>query len=665
MAKGWLTKHLRLLFFLAVLVPGVLLSVVAVRSIGREEAFLEKRFQENLDAELVHVVSLMRDEIGRIQAELEATVPAVAGGDVRPILDGWKVRSPLVRVPFLVAPDYRILWPTWDEAGAGDERAFLDSNREFVTDQAAVPYFQNIALVYKDQLLSEEATLMAKEKKAGEEAKPASAPAEGDRLKQVVARPAVADPSVALPSPAGLRREAVAADAKKDKLNEVQTEQRAVAEFERSPDLRQRVYDEAAVKGQQTQARTVTPGLTRSPQKSEVSGRPPASIFISELRKFSEITAGRSAGLIPRVIEEKLSLIFWKRDAGGGFIGCVVADDEFRARLVGRLPAVLSPARILTVLDESGRPLLMPSEGADRDWRRPAAAREVSELLPRWETVAYPTDPSSLADRARTTRGVLGGLILLFLVSIVSGGMMVMSTLRSEMNLARQKTTFVTNVSHELKTPLTSIRLFAEMLKEGRQPDADRQRKYLGLMVSETERLTRLINNVLDFSKMERGQKSYAKKPLEAARVAEDVVESQRPRLEHNGFTVSFADAAGGALVDADEEALKQALLNLLSNAEKYSGPAKLIDVEVAAGSGVALMRVMDRGVGVPPSEAKKIFKEFYRVDRSLASEAHGSGLGLTIAQRIVRDHGGDIRCLPREGGGSVFEVSLPAVEPS
>ncbi|NTU51689.1 MAG: HAMP domain-containing histidine kinase, partial [Candidatus Aminicenantes bacterium] len=328
-------------------------------------------------------------------------------------------------------------------------------------------------------------------------------------------------------------------------------------------------------------------------------------------------------------------------------------------------PAVLSPARILTVLDESGRPLLMPSEGADRDWRRPAAAREVSELLPRWETVAFPTDPSALADRARTTRGVLGGLILLFLVSIVGGGMMVMSTLRREMNLARQKTTFVTNVSHELKTPLTSIRLFAEMLKDGRQPDADRQRKYLGLMVSETERLTRLINNVLDFSKMERGQKSYAKKRLEAARVAEDVVESQRPRLEHNGFTVSFADAGSGALVDADEEALKQALLNLLSNAEKYSGPAKLIDVEVAVGSGLALMRVMDRGVGVPPSEAKKIFKEFYRVDRSLASEAHGSGLGLTIAQRIVHDHGGDIRCLPREGGGSVFEVSLPIVEPS
>lgn len=688
MAKGWFAKHIRLLFFLAVLVPGVLLSVVAVRSINREEAFLEKRFQESLDAELLHVVSMMRDEIGRIRAELEDTAPAIPGGAVpggglRPVLDGWKARSTLVRVPFLVAADSRILWPTWDEARAGDERDFLDSNREFVTDQRAIPYFQNIALVYKDQLTEEtaltaakekpvgaDATAMSSEKKTEDQAKPASPPAERDRIKQVVSRSAVVEPSVAqppagAPQEAGVRREGVAADAKRDKFNEVQTEQRALAEFEKSPGLRQRVYDEAAAKGQQTQTRTVTPSLSLSPQKNEAPGRPPASIFISEPRKFSEITAGQSAGLIPRLIDERLSLIFWKREAGGGFVGCVVDDDEFRARLVGRLPAVLSPARVLTVLDESGQPLLTPAESAGRDWRRPAAAREVSELLPRWETVAYPTDPSALAHRAHTTRVVLGGLILLFLVSIISGGLMVMTTLRSEMNLARQKTTFVTNVSHELKTPLTSIRMFSEMLKDGRQPDGEKQRKYLGLMVAETERLTRLINNVLDFSKMERGRKSYTKKRLEVSRLVEDVVESQRPRLEHDGFAIGFVDEAGGAAVEADEEALKQALLNLLSNAEKYSGPARRIDVEAARGPGAVLIRVMDRGVGVPPAEAKKIFKEFYRVDRSLSSEAHGSGLGLTIAQRIVRDHGGDILCLPREGGGSVFEVSIPTGEPS
>ncbi|MDH4197707.1 MAG: ATP-binding protein [Candidatus Aminicenantes bacterium] len=662
MAAGWLSKHLRLLFFLAVLVPGVLLSIIAVRSINREEAFLEKRFQANLDAELVHVVSLMRDEIGRAQAELETTVPAVNAGDLRSVLDGWKARSALVRVPFLVAADYRILWPTLQEARSDDERAFLNSNREFVTDRTSIPYFQNIALAYKDQITEESALTAAKEKKADEGAKPASAPAEGGRRLQV-APASVAQPSPAPPS--GVRSTVVGASAQRDKLTEVQTEQRALAEFEKSPNLRQRVYDEAAAKGQQTQTRNVTPGLSLSPQKNEAPSRPPASIFISELRKFSEITAGRNAGLIPRFMAEKLSLLFWRREPGGGFVGCVVADDEFRARLVGRLPAVLSPARVLTVLDESGQPLLTPAEGASRDWRRPLVAREVSELLPRWETVAYPADPSALASQARATRLVLGVLIGLLLVSLLSGGTMVMSTLRSEMNLARQKTTFVTNVSHELKTPLTSIRMFAEMLKEGRQPDADKQRNYLGLMVSETERLTRLINNVLDFSKMERGQKSYTKKRLEAARLVEDVVESQRPRLEHDGFSVSFDDSSGGALVEADEEALKQALLNLLSNAEKYSGPAKLVDVEAAPGDGAVLVRVMDRGIGVPPAEAKKIFKEFYRVDHSLSSEAHGSGLGLAIAQRIVRDHGGDIRCLPREGGGSVFEVSLPTVEPS
>jgi signal transduction histidine kinase len=142
--------------------------------------------------------------------------------------------------------------------------------------------------------------------------------------------------------------------------------------------------------------------------------------------------------------------------------------------------------------------------------------------------------------------------------------------------------------------------------------------------------------------------------------LAEAVVENERIRLEHAGFSVAFANAAGPAVVEADEEALRQALLNLLSNAEKYSASEKSIEVEIARADGSIRIDVKDRGIGIPLSEADKIFKEFYRVDQSLAARVPGSGLGLTIARRIARDHGGDIEYRPRDGGGSVFRIILP-----
>ncbi|MBN1938957.1 MAG: HAMP domain-containing histidine kinase, partial [Candidatus Aminicenantes bacterium] len=351
---------------------------------------------------------------------------------------------------------------------------------------------------------------------------------------------------------------------------------------------------------------------------------------------------------------------FWKREASGRIVGCLVEDGEARGRLLARLPAVYSPVRILTILDENGRPLVTPESEDGRDWRRPLAAREVSELLPRWEAAAYPTDPGALAARAKTTRLLMAVILLGLCLLIAAAGLAILNTLRSEMILARQKTTFVTNVSHELKTPLTSIRMFSEMLKDGRQPDPAKQRTYLGLMLAEAERLTRLINNVLDFSKMEKGKRRYAEGRIRVGPKVGEIVAKEKVRLEQEGFEVVFADFSEGVMIPADEEALGQAVLNLLSNAEKYSAGRKRIEVEVSRAGESIRIEVRDRGIGIPPVEAGKIFREFYRVDQSLSAPVSGSGLGLTIARRIVRDHGGDIEYRPREEGGSIFAIRLP-----
>jgi signal transduction histidine kinase len=648
-----LSNHLRLLFILAVLAPCAVLAFLSVRSIDREEAFLEKRLQGALDAEVSHAVSLIREDLGRIQDELTAGAPRDVGDDPRAALAAWKKAAPLVGVPFLLAADFRILWPTRDAYFAQDDLAFLNWNRDFVTDAKPTPIYQNVALLYKDQIAAPEQMENATGGGAIQNKKEAGAPSAAKSAAPINLR--VAAPAAAPETGGGGK-------AGKSENQDIRLEQQALADFAQSDVVRKRVYDEAARQGQKAESRTVSPqaGL---PQKSDASESRAESIYISEPRKFSQITAGKASGLIPRFIDDKLSLLFWKRLASGRIVGCVVEDAAARARILGRLPDVVSQGRILTVLDENGRPLVAPAGQDSRDWRRPLVAREVSETLPRWEVAAYPADPGAMASQARSTRLMMAVLILALFGVIAAAGTWILHTLRSEMILARQKTTFVTNVSHELKTPLTSIRMFSEMLKEGRQPDPIKQRAYLGLMAAETGRLTRLINNVLDFSKMEKGKRAYARRRLDAGVLAEGIVEGERIRLEHDGFAVSFASASGPAPVEADEEALCQAVLNLLSNAEKYSAGVKSVEVEIGREDGTVRIDVKDRGIGIPAAEAGKIFREFYRVDRTLAAPVSGSGLGLTIARRIARDHGGDVEYRPRDGGGSVFRITLPEAE--
>ncbi len=402
-----------------------------------------------------------------------------------------------------------------------------------------------------------------------------------------------------------------------------------------------------------------TPTRAEATRESVARGRI-RSVFISEPLSLSEIVAGGERGIVPRMIDGNLQLLYWQQAEEGNIVGCLVDSREVRERIIGTLPGIYSTVRILTVLDELGHPVIVPPGHEDRDWRRPFVAEEISEMLPRWEIAAYLTDPNIISSRAQVATSVMWILILFLFVSIVGGGVLVVRSTYAEMRLAQQKTTFVANVSHELKTPLTSIRMFAEMLRDGRQPDREKQKQYLDIMTSETERLTRLVNNVLDFSRMERGEKRYTMRVTDLVALASGVVASQRARLEHGGFEVSFNTRTGPVRVNADEEALKQALVNLLSNAEKYSAEATRIEVSVRQEAGSAVISVSDRGVGVPATEAGRIFDEFYRADDTLTSKVKGAGLGLTIARRILRDHGGDIRLRSREGGGSTFEIVLP-----
>src|SRR5205814_236715 len=183
----------------------------------------------------------------------------------------------------------------------------------------------------------------------------------------------------------------------------------------------------------------------------------------------------------------------------------------------------------IALLDDTAKPVALSHSGFHAGWKHPFVATEIGEALPHWEAAVYLLDPAKLTQSARTLKLTLGLLIGVLVLAIGIGSWLIVADLNRQLLLARQKTDFVSNVSHELKTPLTSIRMFSELLAEGRVTDPAKQRGYLGIITAEAARLTRLINNVLDFSRMERGEKKYSFEPFDLVELARNTANTYRP----------------------------------------------------------------------------------------------------------------------------------------
>ena len=259
--------------------------------------------------------------------------------------------------------------------------------------------------------------------------------------------------------------------------------------------------------------------------------------------------------------------------------------------------------------------------------------------------------------RLAITKTALIGFIDLMLLA---GLVLVWTNVRRELKLSRLKSDFVANVSHELKTPLALIRLFAETLELGRVPTEEKKQQYHRIINKESRRLTQLINNILDFSRIEAGRKEYRLVRTDLAAVVRDVVDAYRFPIEHQGFTLDLAVAEDLPEMETDPEALSQALINLLNNALKYSPERKTIAVSVRREGDRVLVSVADRGIGIPKAEQKRIFEKFYRVESSLVHATKGSGLGLALVQHITEAHGGRVEVTSAPGEGSTFTLSLP-----
>jgi signal transduction histidine kinase len=594
------------IFTAAIVVPGFILCLISVRTALHEEAFIEKQLNETFQAELTQSVFGIQQLLDKILLELDTTISVNATSST--IVQRDSGRS-LVDVPFVFDRRGHFLLPEGKMA-SGREREFLLFTSDFFMDRKSVEVYRSISDEYMDTILSFKKYDNASNKSLyGKEV----------------------------------------------------SRQLAASEFDQDSNVQQRVYSDLRKKGKLVPYRNIVSGSKNSAKVEAYS--PKLSTYITESMRFSQIVATSSSGLIPRIIDEQMMLIYWKKNQRELITGCSINMDHLAERINAVLPQVLTKTRFLTVLNQNGKPIIQSGTFVPSEWKKPFVAREISRLLPRWEVVIYLANPQIITSRARQiSLSILLLVVTLFTVIVVSGFVLLRSV-NSEIRLAKQKTTFVTNVSHELKTPLTSIRLFAELLKERRQPDPAKQEKYLSIMLSEIERLTRLINNVLDFARMNKGTRTYSKKVCDCSELCRELIENQRVRLEHNGFKIETEYAEKPLLTNIDPEAIKQAILNVISNAEKYSPQEKWIRIAVTANGSNMNIAISDHGIGIDQSQSELIFKEFYRIDDSLTAKVQGTGLGLTITRQILRDHDGDIMYRKNEPAGSIFTLTMPIVQ--
>ncbi len=257
---------------------------------------------------------------------------------------------------------------------------------------------------------------------------------------------------------------------------------------------------------------------------------------------------------------------------------------------------------------------------------------------------------------------VFGTLIVALVATTIIGTAATLAVLYREARVAKLQTDFVNKVSHDLRTPLTSIRMFVETLQMGRlQGDPTRQAEALGIIADEVARLSALINRLLDWARMEAGRRNYQLVPSDVRGIVESAVAALEPQLLIQPAEVVTEIEEHLPRVRADRGALSDALLNLLQNAHKYTGTQKQILVTARLVGPTVLITVKDNGPGIAAPDQKRIFEKFYRAKDPLDRTIEGSGLGLAIVKLIVKAHGGRITVESEPGKGAAFTVALPA----
>jgi signal transduction histidine kinase len=345
--------------------------------------------------------------------------------------------------------------------------------------------------------------------------------------------------------------------------------------------------------------------------------------------------------------ESALPGIWQCPSASGRVIGLHRTDQlakRIQAAAAAALPAELSIEALPPGKDADGSFFAVPA----------------GQSLPGWRLAFTLLDQRSLETAANQRVASYGWIAAIVIGSISILGLLALGLIRRQVALTRLRNDLVANVTHELKTPLSSMRLLVDTLIQTPTLNETTAREYLALIARENLRLSRLIDNFLTFSRIERNKYSFVFKEVRAQQIAEDAVAAVQERFSAPGCHLTVELGSNLPTLVADGDAVVTALVNLLDNAWKYSGEQKQVTLQTAAENGTVRFSVQDNGIGLSRRESKRIFKRFYQVNQKGSHSGGGCGLGLSIVDFIITAHGGTVTVESEPGQGSTFIVSLP-----
>lgn len=524
------------------------------------------------------------------------------------LLSEWEANNPLVRGGFVAREDGGLLWPEARNA-----------------DESARGFLRRLGASFRE-----------------------SPPWQAEKLE-----------------PKGTKSEPMEAEAKKARgavtsnVAQVQSARRDVQQLVKAPNAA--TMDASALEGQrmaEASAMEVQRAEAWARNQRELSARASrAAAPREEAERRAKVLRGWKAV----TIDGRSHVIGWVQARASGEVrGVELNLGGLVSRLAQALPAEVSGEDGYVLRDAEKR-VVHQAGAVARSGEANVVVPIASALLAGWDVAAFV--PGGMYSGESGAAFFWVGLLLvgIFLAAIVAGGSLLLWQARRSEEEAAQKTTFVANVSHEFKTPLTTIRLYAELLEQGRVRNAAQGSEYLRTIGRETQRLARLVNNALDFSRLEQGRKTFSREEVDLKAELTRVLDTQAPRLDEAGMRLVRELPEGAVVVKTDRDAVEQIVLNLIENACKYASDGGEVVVTLnAKGERGVEVTVADRGPGVPAAHREKIFEKFHRVDDSLTAEKAGAGLGLSIARQLARGLGGELKYADRAGGGAEFILELP-----
>ena len=636
------------LYWLLLLVPTLVVGGGAILLLQRERARIARQGEYAQEASRAAVATRARLVgetieliVGDVQAGLLDALATEPERGVEALLARWENSNPLVRTGFRASADGRLLRPdarTADENGRGFLRRFSGPFSDRTPWSLATP-----------------AVAPAKVKKESSLAEAEAAPRPEASRNVALAQSARRDVQDLLrssssyasnqPAPAEARRVEGFADAARSVGAAPGAARSGVASSGR----------QAA-----NEADAVGANLAAARERAALPAVPAPWVTSSAATAKDAAIADRR-GWLPLTVDGRLHVIGWVQPGAAGEVrGVELNLGAVVSRLGGALPVEIGEGEGYALRDDQGR--VLHQAGAISTASPPLVRVPLAvALLPGWEVAGYLPAGATKLGGGTGFFGLSMLLVAIFVTAILAGGSLLLRQARRSEDEAAQKTSFVGNVSHEFKTPLTTIRLYAELLEQNRVRDQAQGREYLRTIGRETQRLARLVNNALDFSRLEQGRKNYARVNVDLGVELSRLLETHTPRVAEAGLVLRREIPDTPVTVATDRDALEQIVLNLIDNACKYAAEGGEVTVSLAARpGGGATVRVADRGPGVPPEHRERIFEKFHRVDDALTAEKTGAGLGLSIARQLARGLGGELRYAPRTGAGAEFVLDLP-----